>query len=81
MIPLRTKETIDGYITKKYKPGGFIESCLANDFIRAIQVCDFENQRCLKYIVDYILEFVPHTARGSYSAVDLWLNGDKHENQ
>jgi hypothetical protein len=73
MIPAITKETIDWYITKKAKPGGFVEACLAYDFIRSIQVADCDNMRAMKYIVDYILEFVPDEAKGNYQKVDLWL--------
>lgn len=73
MIPQRTKQTIDDYVEKGCRPGGFVEACLACDFIRAIQVCDRENQMALKYIVDYILEFVPHNIRGDYEAIDAHI--------
>lgn len=76
-IPLRTKETIDNYVSKGMRPGGFVEACLARDFIRAIQMCDPENLRSLKRTVDYILEFVPPGAQGSYGAVDAWMNFHK----
>jgi len=77
MIPMKTKETIDNYVNKGWRPGGFVEAALASDFIRAIQVCDRENQSALKYIVDYILEFVPHVARGNYESVDAWIEKKK----
>jgi hypothetical protein len=31
--------------------------------------------RALKYIVDYILEFVPDEAKGNYQRVDAWMDG------
>lgn len=68
-IPRRTQETIDNYVKNKLKPGGFVEACLAHDFIRAIQMCDPENLRKLKKIVDYILEFVPFEIQGSYEKI------------
>ena len=74
MIPERTKETIDNYVTKGLEPGGFVHAVLANDLKGALGQADAMNRECLFAIVGYVYSFIPHNAHGSYEIVQKWIS-------
>lgn len=79
MIPQRTKETIDDYVSKRWRPGHFVGAVLANDLFGATGSADLENRRALFEIVAYVYNEVPHTCWGSYEVVNKWLAGGEDE--
>jgi hypothetical protein len=72
-IPRRTKDTIDNYVLKGWKPGGFVHAMLANDLKGACGAADSINRRYIFEICSYIYNHTPYQSQGSYQAVDEWL--------
>lgn len=78
-MPFRTKETIDNYVTKRWKPGHFVGAVLANDLKGAVAAADRDNQAALIEIVRYVYNYLPHTCWGSYEIVNAWLYQKQEE--
>lgn len=76
MIPDSTRRTIDNYVEKKWRPGGFVRSVLANDLKGALGRADMENRRAIFAIVSYVVQEIPANCHGSYEIVDRWLKND-----
>jgi len=66
-------EALDRYIHKGYRPGGFLTSVLANDFMAACQHADDINIQNLPAYAAYIYNEMPSTCHGSYEIVDAWV--------
>ena len=73
-IPPHTKDTIDNFVSKGWKPGGFVRSVLANDFLGAFGAADENNTLHMRAIAAYVYNEVPMDCRGSYEAVEAWLD-------
>lgn len=69
----KTKETIDDYVTKGYRPGSFVYALLANDLMRALGTADAENRRDIFDICSYVYNNIPDNVHGSYEIVDKHL--------
>ena len=72
-IPGRTKQTIDNYVLKGYRPSGFVTALLANDLKTACGAADDINKRYIWEICSYIYNQTPYQSQGSYQAVENWL--------
>lgn len=66
-------KTLENYLLHGLRPGGFMYSVLANDFMGAALRADAWNRRMLADIADCILECVPPEAYGNYATVDAWI--------
>ena len=78
MIPTRTVETIDRYVQKRVRPGGFVQAVLENNLMGAFNSADDENREALFDIVCYIWNKIPAKCCGSPERVKDWL-ADKQE--
>jgi len=72
-IPGRTKDTIDNYVLRGWKPGGFVTAMLANDLKGACGAADSINKKYIWDICSYIYNNTPYQSQGSYQAVEDWL--------
>ena len=79
-IPGRTKDTIDNYVMKGWKPGGFVLAMLANDLKGACGTADSINRRYIFEICSYIYNHTPYQSQGSYQAVEDWLYMHREKN-
>lgn len=71
-VPYHTLESLSNYIIHGWEPGGFVTSVLAMDLERALTTADVVNRARLWYIGNYVVNFVPRDAWGSYEAVTAW---------
>ena len=72
LIPEHTKESLHNYFKHGWKPGGFVESMLALDMERAIQIADQANAPAFCYIGRWISEHAPVGSWGNYEAIEAW---------
>lgn len=80
-IPKNILHGLEAYAEKTEYPGGFIESCIANDFARAVQRADHRSITVLKEISWWIDTYLPSHAHGSYQAMkDYWSIADFRQN-
>jgi hypothetical protein len=70
--PEHTKQSIDDYVERGYRPGGFLTAVLCNDLNDAVAKADEENARELASIVRYVYNTVPVAATGSLDAITAW---------
>ena len=73
-IPLHTCETLQNYLIKGFKPGGFCESMLAKDYDRAITIADTANRQRFWAIASWIRDYAPDGSWGSYDTIENWCN-------
>lgn len=73
-VPIHTQETIENYLIRGFKPGGFVESMLAKDYDRAIGIADTANRQMFWAIASWIRDYAPDSSWGSYDTVDNWCN-------
>lgn len=67
------KNSLELYITKGYKPGGFLTSVLENDLTGAVGRADHINIKRLPDIVKYIYNNIPSNVWGSRAIVEKHL--------
>jgi len=72
-IPEHTKESLDRYFVRGWRPGGFCEAMLAQDYERAITIADQANRQQFWAIATWIRENAPPGSAGSYAAIDDWV--------
>lgn len=73
-IPLHTCESLENYLVKGFKPGGFCEAILAKDYERALTIADTANRQRFWAIAMWIKEYAPTECWGSYDIVDNWCD-------
>jgi hypothetical protein len=73
-IPEHTKESLDRYFINGWRPGGFCESMLAQDYERAIAIADAANRQMFWTIATWIRENAPPGSAGSYDIIDDWVS-------
>ena len=74
-----TLETINNYVTKGLKPGGFVTAVLANDLMESIGRADSENRMTLFQIASYVYNEIPASSHGSYEIVENWIKNLREE--
>lgn len=74
LMPETTKETIDNYVSKGWKPGSFVRAVLENNLKMSFGCADSMNTACLKDIVKYCYNEIPFECWGSPETVKNWLN-------
>lgn len=72
-IPSHTKESLDRYFIKGWRPGGFCEAMLAQDYNRALAIADQANRQMFWAIATWIRENAPPGSAGTYSIIDEWV--------
>lgn len=75
MISQHLIDSLDRYVQHRIPPGGFLTSVLENNLVGAVGKADFENQRNLVAICDYVYNQLPSTCWGSKEKVREWLGG------
>jgi hypothetical protein len=60
------------YVMHGIEPGSFLTACLANDLIGAVGSADHMNKHRLPEMAEFIYNYVPSNAYGSYDAVRAW---------
>ena len=73
-VPMHTCESLQNYLIRGYKPGGFCESMLAKDYDRAITIADTANRQMFWAIATWIRENAPTGSWGSYDTIEDWCN-------
>ena len=73
MIPERTKQAIDQYVSAHTPRGGFLTAVLSNDLKGAFGRADEENRAALFDIVGYCYNEIPSECWGSPAKVEAWL--------
>jgi len=71
-IPHHTQQTLENYLLRGWKPGGFCESMLAYDYERALYTADTANRQMFWAIAMWIRDFAPDHSHGSYASIDIW---------
>ena len=77
MIPERTKEALDRYVTGHVVTGSFLRSVLANDLVQALHRADDDNLAALPEIVQYVYWELPGDCWGTPEKVSAWLVGEQ----
>jgi hypothetical protein len=72
-LPEGLQTSLDRYATHGWRTGDFLRACLANDLMMAAARADMVNIHFLGVIAHYIDFEMPAGCRGSYEAVDAWL--------
>lgn len=75
-IPTHTKESLDRYFINGWRPGGFCEAMLAQDYDRALTIADTANRQMFWAIATWIRENAPPGSAGSYAIIDGWVHDD-----
>jgi len=68
------KESLIMYSNEGLRPGGFLESVLANDLFGALGKADSYNRATIFQITSYIYNFLPSNCWGSYEIVNEWVD-------
>lgn len=76
-VPPGVLATLDRYVGRRVRPGGFVCAVLANDLYDACRRADETNLACLYWIAQYADFALPIQCRGSREAVEAWLAGEK----
>lgn len=72
-VALEYREIIKNYIIHGFDPGSFFTALFSNDAWNAIvKSHDLNTITALKDVVQWIYEYCPREARGSYSSVKTW---------
>ena len=73
-VPKEFFEPFYNYLVHGWEPGGCFTAVLANDFFMAVQRSHPANTvEAFKKTTGWINDKWPHTAWGSYPAVDAWI--------
>jgi hypothetical protein len=70
-----TKDTIDGYVKHRWRPGSFVQAVLENDLMSAMGQADEQNRRDIFEICMYVYNEIPGSCHGSPERVRTWLKG------
>ncbi len=72
-IPQEVLDPFIRYFWKGTPPGGFVQACLENDFLKAVSRADHNNSRHLLTIAKFIHGYVPLECYGDQQRVAAWL--------
>lgn len=72
-VPLHTRESLEGYARRGWRPGGFVRAVLTNDLSEAAGRADHMNRRALPEIVALVQNELPMQSWGSEKAVRDWI--------
>lgn len=76
-VPAGVERAIRDYADKRTPPGEFLRYVIANDLFAATGFAAADNGAALQAIARMVFNVVPGRARGSYTAVDAWINGGR----
>ena len=74
--PVHILDSINAYVERKQKPGGFLTAVLENSLTGAVLAADSASRRGLDDIVLYLWTEVPASCWGSPAKVEAWLSGE-----
>jgi len=66
--------SIENYIMHGLQPGSFLTSAIAGNHDHAYMRADYWNKKNLTQIMQLLDCYLPPAAKGSYDAVDDWIN-------
>ena len=72
-VPEHIRAGITNYFELGLHPGGFVSAVIANDLTRAVQSADHENRKHISSIARWIAFNAPTGSRGSWEAVENWI--------
>jgi len=73
LLPEHLRDGMQRYIEKGVRPGDFMLSCLANNFVGAMCRADRTSAAHVKDIALFIHNEIPSNSWGSYERVRLWM--------
>ncbi len=76
-IPDNLHDGIMRYIAHGIQPGSFLTAVMANDLTESFARADMHSRATLFFIVEWLYQHCPITARGSNEAVRAWI--DMHQ--
>lgn len=79
IIPSNTAGTLARFTLQHIRPGGFIESVLLNDLLRAVYRADIVSLQYLKPIVEVVNMYVPNSIR--FESYSSWLKLSKDSSE
>jgi len=71
-LSLETHQSIESYLLRGWRPGGYVESMLAHDYERAFACADTANRQSIWVLWRWVRDDAPPLCHGSYEAVDMW---------
>lgn len=71
-VPSHLHTGLVNYLVHRVRTGRHLECCLANDFVNAAVTCSYP--KYLPLVAKFISNVVPADAKGSYEAVEKWVN-------
>jgi len=71
-LSLETQSSIENYLLRGWRPGGYVESMLAHDYGRAFACADTANRQSIWVLWRWLRDDAPPLCHGSYEAIDLW---------
>lgn len=78
LCPPRIVAAFTNYRDHGIPPGGFVSSCLFNNFVRAALSADDTNNELLPHIAAWLFEHMPATCYGSVEIVHQHLDKFAH---
>lgn len=78
-VPPTTAASILAYANSHVAPGLFVRAVLADRLFDAAGYADVVNGAALQSVARMVFNVVPGRARGSYGAVDSWIEEGKRK--
>lgn len=79
-IPQPVFEGLKAYVFERQSLGGFLTSCLTNDFMNAVCRADAENLTAIREIAQFIYCELPNSCWGNMEKVRAWLDEEAPPN-
>ena len=80
-LPDHLKESLDAYVQRGRPTGSFLEACIENDLIGAINRADDDNLYIIPAIVGYLYNDCPRGCWGQRGAHDEWVERKRKERE
>lgn len=77
-LPVDLEFSLKLYVDRGIHPGGFLQACLENDLVGAVNKASETNRSYLDAIVDWMYWEIPATCWGSKEKVKQWLDNPTH---
>jgi len=71
-LSLETQSSIESYLLRGWRPGGYVESMLAHDYERAFACADTANRQTIWALWRWLRDDAPALCHSSYQNVDMW---------
>lgn len=73
LIPPHMHDGVVGYVMKGWRPGGFMEAVLTNDFKGSYTQADMENLYALRGWAQFVMAHIPAMAQGTEKRFEDWI--------